>query len=90
MFLCLFQLDSHLQQGHAVIIQPTGVSDNLIKFTAKLAVGVNMVIDVSGVQDAQNLRIQASPAFPAWTLINLNQSLQWRNETTGEVADGCP
>ena len=54
----VIKLTNQLCRGLVEIIEPTGNSDNPLKFTAGLTVACPMIANVDNIQNVQNLRIQ--------------------------------
>ncbi|XP_064615609.1 integrator complex subunit 4-like [Liolophura sinensis] len=55
---CHLPLTNHIRKATAVIKQPTGLSDNAVKFTAGLTVSVEVDAILENVQEIQNIRLQ--------------------------------
>lgn len=57
---CHLPLTNHIRKATAVIKQPTGLSDNAVRFTAGLTVSVEVDAILENVQELQNIRLQVS------------------------------
>ena len=58
--LCVLRLDGQLHRAHATILEPTGMSDTTLKFTAGLTTAVSLVATVDNVKNTQNVCVQVS------------------------------
>ena len=47
-----------LKRAQVKVLEPTGMSDNILKFTAGLAVAVPFHAEIDNVEDVQHLRIK--------------------------------
>ena len=63
------QLSNHVRRANAEIIEPTGTSDNTIKFTAGLTTGIPFIAKVENVANLQNIRIQVLLFLPCSSLL---------------------
>ena len=54
----MVHLDNQLRRASANIIEPSGTSDNSLKFMAGLTVAVTLVADIDEVENIQDVRIK--------------------------------
>ena len=54
----MVHLDNQLRRASANIVEPSGTSDNSLKFMAGLTVAVTLVADIDEVENIQDVRIK--------------------------------